>query len=223
MPGHHPSHDEVVAAVQQAGAWVLGLLRRPEVAAAWERPSALAGYSVGGIVAHLAVACGRVDDLLDDPEPRGATVVDLVGFYGGNRVVAGHGAALGRHAALVADGERRAEAGAEATVDGLAAVLERLARRLPGERPDRLVAVLNVPGGAAPLDAYLVSRAIELAVHGDDVAVSVGIQPPALPVAAADVVLPALVRLARGRVGDLRVLRALTRAERGDADDLRVL
>jgi hypothetical protein len=223
MPGPQPSHDEVVVAVRQAGTWVLDLLRRPEVAAAWERPGALPGYSVGGIVAHLVVAVGRVDDRLDDPEPTDATVVDLAGFYAGNRVEAAADVATGRHAALVADGERRAEAGAAATVGALAAVLDRLAARLPDERPDRLVAVLNVRGGAAPLEAYLVSRAIELAVHGDDVAVSVGIDPPPLPTAVADVVLPGLLAAARDRVGDLRVLRALTRGERGDPDDLRVL
>lgn len=223
MPGPHPSHDEVVAAVRQAGDWALALLRRPEVAAAWERPSALAGYRVGGVVAHLLVATARVDDQLDDPEPTGATVVDLAGFYAGNRVEAPQDPVAGRHAALVADGERRADAGPAATVDALAAVLDRLGARLAAERADRLVAVRNVPGGATPLDAYLVSRAIELAVHGDDVAASVGIEPPPLPAAAADVVVPALLTLARARVGDLRVLRALTRGERGDADDLRVL
>ena len=100
--------------------------------------------------------------------------------------------------------------------------LRRPKRTIPGADPGRLVSVLNVRNGATTLEEYLRTRVVELAVHGDDLAVSVGLRYEVPPVAA-DVVLGVCLELARARSGDLAVLRAFVRRERADADVLRVL
>jgi hypothetical protein len=58
---------------------------------------------------------------------------------------------------------------------------------------------------------------MELAVHMDDLAVSVGITAPELSTTAFDPVLTLLTRLAARRHGQAALLRALARAERAPA------
>ena len=72
-------------------------------------------------------------------------------------------------------------------------------------------------GWGLTLDDFLTTRMLELAVHLDDLAVSVGIATPELPDAAFDPVLILLARLAAGRHGQAALLRALARAERAPA------
>lgn len=67
------------------------------------------------------------------------------------------------------------------------------------------------------LDDMLITRMMELAVHSDDLAVSVGIATPSLPPSAVDTVIILLSRLAVRRHGPTGVLRALSRAERAPA------
>jgi len=67
------------------------------------------------------------------------------------------------------------------------------------------------------LDDLLITRMMELAVHADDLAVSVGIPTPELPRSAVDTVVDLLSRLAVRRHGATAVLRALSRAERAPA------
>jgi hypothetical protein len=64
------------------------------------------------------------------------------------------------------------------------------------------------------LGEYLVTRVIELVVHGDDIAASVGIELPESPSLATSVVISTVVYGARRVHGDRGVLRALTRRER---------
>ena len=67
------------------------------------------------------------------------------------------------------------------------------------------------------LDDLLITRMMELAVHSDDLAVSVGTATPALRQSAVDTVIDLLSRLAVRRHGPTAVLRALSRAERSPA------
>ena len=60
-------------------------------------------------------------------------------------------------------------------------------------------------------------------VHGDDLAVSLGVDPPLLPPAATGLVIATLVEVARIRHGDIAVVRALARRERDAVDALRVI
>lgn len=194
------------------------LLHDERVAAAWSAPSALDGFTVGALAGHLARAVETVWLYLEEPEPDDAALVDRSRYFVG--VASSPG---GADAAAI---RARAEAaGAPGAVAVAAAFDDRVAQlraRLETERADRRVATMQ---GSAPmlLDEYLPTRVVELVVHGDDLATTVGADPPRFPTAAIDVVVAALVGTARLRHGDLGVVRALTRRERDAVDALRVL
>ena len=83
--------------------------------------------------------------------------------------------------------------------------------------PDRPVRIPLWGPWSLLLDDLLITRMMELAVHSDDLAVSVGIATPTLPERAVDTVIELLSRLAVRRHGPTAVLRALSRAERAPA------
>jgi hypothetical protein len=94
--------------------------------------------------------------------------------------------------------------------------IEQLRRRLPAEPADRTV---SPPAGpwALTLDDFLITRMMEIAVHSDDLACSVGLETPALPSTVLRPVFDLLVSLSVRRHGATAVLRALSRAERAPA------
>jgi uncharacterized protein (TIGR03083 family) len=214
--------ERTVEAFFLAGEATAAVVGSPEVAAAWSAPSALADYRVGELVGHTLVATARLELVLSEEEPVGATVVDLPTFYGTNRVDDPSTTDGGFHPLIRAVGAESAERGPEAVAAELRGTLDRLRPLVAGADPGRLVSVLNVRNGATTLEEYLRTRVVELVVHGDDLAVSVGLASGVAP-AAADVVLGVCLELARARSGDLAVLRAFVRRERAEADVLRVL
>lgn len=194
------------------------LVAAPEVAAAWEAPSALREFTVRGLAGHLVRAATAVEPYLDRDEPEGP-----------GRGAAVYFAAATDEPDIDADihrrirqgGEGEAAHGQEALLARYDAALERLAPRLAAERPDRLVRAFK--DIVLTLDDFLVTRCIELLVHIDDLAVSVGVPTPEPAVAAAGPAIAALVDVARLRHGDVAVLRGLTRRERDSVEALRVL
>jgi hypothetical protein len=191
----------------------VSLLADPAVAAAWGEPSALEKLSVGGLAAHLARQITFLPEGLDRPSPDGPPVA-LIDHYGR---VTWSGADIDSdiNVAIRNVGEQDAADG-PATVLGRArdAVTE-LRRRLPEEPGDRL---FQAPAGwALTLDDFLVTRMLEISVHCDDLAASVGVPTPPLPAEVLDPVLDLLCRLAVRRHGPTAVLRALSRAERAPA------
>ncbi|OAA23643.1 Mycothiol maleylpyruvate isomerase N-terminal domain-containing protein [Frankia sp. EI5c] len=102
--------------------------------------------------------------------------------------------------------------------DALAAQVEAAIRTtrdlLPAEPAGRLV---RWASSVLSLDDFLVTRILEIAVHSDDLAASVGIPTPELPTEATEIVLGLLTRLAAHRHGPTAVLRTLSRAERAPA------
>ncbi len=66
------------------------------------------------------------------------------------------------------------------------------------------------------LDRYLDTRLVELAVHVDDLAVSLGVATPELDDAATRRAVAVCAELARQRHGAVAVLRALARHERAN-------
>lgn len=201
------------------------VVRLPEVAAAWDEPSALEGLTVGALVAHLLVAIERTALVLeaDPPSPDDVRVVGLREFYGPNRIDDTTQLAEGVPAALRQGAASRAEAGPDAVVAELVNLAPRLRPLLEAASDDRPVPVIQVRGGAARLDDYLVTRVIELVVHTDDIASSTGLLLPDVPAEVLAVVTGAFVDLAVGRSGSRAVLRAFARRERADDDVLRVL
>jgi hypothetical protein len=97
-----------------------------------------------------------------------------------------------------------------------------LRERLAQEPMQRRVAVLHRPGEEMLLDEYLRTRCVELAVHIEDLALSVGSDVRA-PERAVTVAVEVLIGAARQRHGDREVLHGLARRERDVIDALRVV
>jgi hypothetical protein len=69
-------------------------------------------------------------------------------------------------------------------------------------------------GWSLSVEGFLHTRALELLVHSDDLATSVGVAVPEVPVEAARSVIDTLVTLSLRKHGVTPVLRALSRRER---------
>ena len=191
-----------------------GLLREPAVAAAWSRPSALAEWDVGGLAGHLAYQVLAVPQALAGPVPRERTI-SLLDHYARVQWI---GAAIDDeiNVRIRRGGEEAAAEGPAALAARVDAAIEELTEGL-ASAGDRPVRIPLWGAWSLRLDDLLTTRMMELAVHSDDLAVSVGIATPALPRAAVDTVVDLLARLAVRRHGPTAVLRALSRAERAPA------
>lgn len=191
------------------------------VAARWDEPSALADYTVAGLAGHLARAVLTVERYLDAPAPAAE---------GGHTDAAGYFATvLGaddpvdseRHQRIRQRGIDTAADGPDALAAQLGEARHRLADRLsPAAMADRIEVA---DGVTLPLGAYLETRVVELVVHLDDLAVSVGYaEPDGVPAAAVDVAAAVLARVAARRTGGLVTVRSLARRER-QPDPVRAL
>jgi len=190
------------------------VLDDPAVAAAWPQPSALSDFTVGGLAAHLAFQVVRVPATLREPAPSG----EPVGLLGHYERVAWIGADLDAevNVSIRRGSEDVATDGAATVVAQTRAAVRDLTGLLAAEPDDRRV---SPPAGpwVLTLDDFLVTRMMEIVVHSDDLAHSVGIPMPEFPAPVLDPVLDLLTRLAVRRHGTVPVLRALTRAERAPA------
>ncbi|OLZ64249.1 hypothetical protein AV521_36350 [Streptomyces sp. IMTB 2501] len=207
--------DAYLGAAEEA----LALLEAPEVATAWEQPSVLAKMTVGGLAGHLAYQILSVSPVLQvcvnstlQESPPQAAPIPLLEHYA-------------RAAWIDAPLDGEVNAGIRAKGEGIAAQgaswLAKLARTSFVEQRTKLAecsgdqaVFMPQTGWALCLDDFLVTRMLELAVHTDDLAVSVGLAVPQLPEDAFDPVLVLLARLAARRHGQAALLRALTRVER---------
>jgi hypothetical protein len=189
------------------------LLGDPAVAAAWDRPSGLAKFSVRGLAGHLARQVTRTIDAIasssavagmDEP-------VTLLGHYAQVRWI---GADLDGevNAGIRAASEDEAAGGPDALVARTREAIGQLRGTIAAAPADALVRVPQ--GWSLRLDDFLVTRMMEIAVHNDDLAVSVGIDTPDLPPAVMEPVFDLLLQLSVRRRGVVPVLRALTRIER---------
>jgi hypothetical protein len=180
------------------------LIARPAVAEHWDERSSLEGMTVGALAAHLVRAAGATIAYLDRPAGDGQ-LLDAVEYF---------------HQALVAPIHQRirevsaeeAAPGPGALAEKCAQVADRLADRLAGEPPDRTIAALE--GRRLTLDDFCRTRLIEILVHVDDLAASIGAGPPDVPAEATGHVIDVLVGIARRRHGDWAVVRTLARGER---------
>ena len=197
-----------------AATTVADLLARPEVAAAWDRPSALASWKVSGLAGHLGDQCPLAVGLLgadeSDQEP-----ITLDGHYrraawvdaGVDDVVSVN---------IRAAGERNAAEGLHALRTRVREAVDLLPAVLAATRPDRAV-LIPWQGWALRRDDFLTVRMMEITVHSDDLAASVGIAAPSLPDEVLGPVLALLTRLAVRRHGQSAVVAALSRVERAPA------
>jgi len=203
-----------IAAYPEAAGQAVILLGAPEVADAWEEPSALAEMTVGALAGHLAYQIFSVDSALEAPASEVAPI-PLLEHYAR---AAWLGAPLDSevNVGIRARGESIASGGPESLSERASAAVVQLRAKLAGLSGDRAV-FMPQTGWALNLDDFLTTRMLELAVHMDDLTVSVGLATPELPDAAFDPVLILLARLAARRHGQAALLRALARAERAPA------
>jgi len=188
----------------------LGVARR------WDEPSALREFSVRGLAGHLVRAVLTVDSYLERPEPGDEAPISAATYYAN----LDPDISSPRNVAIRQRGEELADGGPERLITEFDQVVCRLEERLRHEPDDRLVTVAG--DDTMRLNDYLATRIVELAVHVDDLALSVGLAPPALPAGALEITIDTLVDIARYRHGNLAVLRALSRHERDTANALRV-
>lgn len=193
----------------------LGLLRHDRVAASWDRPSALPEFGVSGLAGHLAYQVLPLPSMIGTPagdEP----VVSLAEHY----------ARAGWtdldvdsdfHTRIRAGGEKLAAEGPGALADRVEATLLELETSLPGQE-NRGVRMPHWGPWAVPLDEYLVSRLMELVVHSDDLAVSVGVRTPEFPRHVHETVIDLLTRMALDKHSGIDLVRALSRKERAPGD-----
>jgi hypothetical protein len=204
---------DVREAYLESAATATAFLARPVMAERWETPSALVKLRVGGLCAHLAGQVTQVPPALD------AAVVDeqisLTEHFARSTWTDGD-IDSEINAAIRTMAEDAAAAGAGALRTAAGASLAELRQRLPTEPAERVV---QLPWGpwALSLDDYLLTRLLELAVHCDDLAVSIGVSTPALPPDGLDAVIGVLCGMSARRHGRTAVIRSLSRAERAPA------
>jgi hypothetical protein len=212
--------DAIRVAALTTARSITPLLADDRVAARWHEPSALSRMSVGGLAGHLARALDTIETYLTEPEPPDggllrpgeyfATALSMAGDLDGPM-----------HTGVRERGEAAGAVGPAVLVEQFGAQVDRVAALLESEPETRRVTVLR--GQARMLlDEYLPTRIVEMVVHADDLAVSVGADTPDLG-AAAGMAIDVLVETARLARGDVAVLRALARRERDAVDALRVL
>jgi len=199
--------DDYLACAEAIGT----LIASAQVASGWEKPSALEQWTVAGLAGHTARSVFLVPGIVAaevDPTLPPATAIDyFVGALANDDLDVDSAVAVQvRERGLETAGAGPADLAARYRA-GLLEVAELLAT----VDPDRSVTAW---GMRLPLSQYLVTRIVELAVHGDDLAVSVAAPAPVLPPSAEATVLATLAGIAGRRRGFAEVMRGLARRER---------
>ena len=200
---------------------VADLIASPAVGDHWGQRSCLEGFTVGGLAGHIVRSVQTLVDLLERPLPNGARVVTPAEFFGVNKP---KGPVLDDRIAkfIVDDGQNRAEFGQWAVVGTFRELVGQAEQVLGDLNATTIIPTIRIPDGVTSLGIYLTTRVVELVVHGDDLASSVGIewQPPFLAGALA---IGILVQIASEQHGAVEVLRVLARSERAASDVFPVL
>jgi Mycothiol maleylpyruvate isomerase N-terminal domain len=204
------SSHRLDAAFLTAAAVALDLVERREVGEQWVMPSVLPKMSVGALACHLGRQVVRAAALLP-------VVTDVPPLE--------HVDEHYRRADWVkstspddppndrSTDDAEAVLGAAALADRTAEALETV-RRLFADGAARDVVLIPWQGWALRRDDFLLTRMLEIVVHADDLALSVGIRMPEFPAQVFAPVRDLLVRLAVDRHGQSAVISTLTRSER---------
>ena len=187
------------------------LAAQPEVRAAWERESTCAGMTVGGLTHHLLMQAGNTvrglqaapDDAppiaLQEHSARAAWVAAGPDDEANVSIREGEndGAQVGPDVILELAGEWAAD---------LPALLE------ASRDPDTIF--IPWQGWSLTTEDFLTTRMMELVVHSDDLAASVGLETPTYPDAVVTPVVGLLTGVAVRRHGQTAVVRGLSRPQR---------
>jgi hypothetical protein len=190
---------------------VAGLVTSPEVERAWQEESALPGLTVGGLARHLVSQVETATEFLRiQPVPPHAPVVSLAELYERTDWFAA-AVDAGENTSIRDDFNEMAEAGHAEAVRSLEASRADLPPALAAAGPTTYVPWQDC---CLATDDFLVVRLMEVVVHADDLAASVGSGAVTFD---DDVLHPALALLAllgARRHGQTAAVRALSRAER---------
>jgi hypothetical protein len=192
----------------------IDVLESGEVAGRWGEPSACEGFTVGGLAAHLGWQVHSARWAVKTGRPAAdAVVTELAAHYAQAKWI-GTGLDSPANVGIRDGGEQRAGAGAAEVVRQTREARDYLAKQFASLTVDEPIAVPWVPDRVLTAEDLLTTRVLELVVHTDDLAVSVGVPTPTVPDSAYARVIGLLTRLSVGRHGPLAVLRALSRSER---------
>jgi hypothetical protein len=184
----------------------------------WDDEISCAGMTVGGLAHHLAAQAGNTARLLSSPPDVGQPIPVLEHYRRAAWVRSGHDEQANVEIRAAADREARGgpAALAEQVRRDLAALPDALAPVLAGARdPDTVL--IPWQGWSLSTHDFLVTRAMEIVVHSDDLASSVGLPTPEFPDAVLGAVLGLLSSVAVDRHGQAAVVRALSRPQRAPA------
>lgn len=198
------------SALARASAAVRDLVADERVAAHWDDDSALPGMTVGGLARHLVSQPECAVGFLTAAQPADAAVVSLAGCYDRTDwflAPVDHEA----NTSISADFNAMAAGGAADSLALLDAALTALPDAVAGAGPTTYVPWQDC---ALTLDDFLVIRLMELVVHADDLAASIGAGTPAFDDDVLHPVLALLAVLGARRHGATAVLRGLSRVER---------
>ncbi|MDG4781154.1 maleylpyruvate isomerase N-terminal domain-containing protein [Micromonospora sp. WMMD961] len=205
-----PAVDALDASFPTAASIALDLIRRPEVTERWLEPSALPHLSVGGLACHLGRQAVRAAELL--PMPTDLPTLDTADNHYEQAPWVSEGTP---DEASVTEGPDEADA-----ARGPADLHARSAHALDvvGDLLSRGAArdVVPIPwqGWSLRRADFLLTRQLEIVVHSDDLAVSIGVPTPEFPADVFDPVRDLLIRLAVRRRGQSALISALSRSER---------
>ncbi|HEY1739247.1 MAG TPA: maleylpyruvate isomerase N-terminal domain-containing protein [Acidimicrobiia bacterium] len=189
------------------------LIASPSVGTRWDDPSALDRMSIGALAAHLARAVLTLQQYMALPLPEEASEPLTAAQYFAAALTSDLDDDLNR--GIRTRSNEGAAAGQDGVLANLDAALASVTASLDDAPADAQVAVFGV--ALMSLDEYLVTRLLELVLHLDDLAVSLGVDTPEIDSRAVDLVTQCFVGVARIRNGDVAVIRALARRERAPA------
>jgi hypothetical protein len=185
------------------------LALRPEVEEHWTDESACAGMTVGALARHLVSQWFNAVRLLR--APAGSEPISVWEHYE---------RAAWAHTPL----DDESNAGIRQGSEDLAAEGPEAMRTLVQELVPEVEAVVGadhagpvlIPwqGWSLSVEDFLLTRMMEIVVHSDDLAASVGLETPEFPAEVVTPVLDLLTGLAARRHGSTAVVRTLTRPQR---------
>jgi len=202
--------DQLDAVFPVAAAAALDLLQYGEVGDRWLLPSVLPKMSVGALACHLGLQVVRSAEVL----PMATDLLPL------ESVDAHYGQAAWVTSTSPDDpANDRSGADAEAAL-GPAVLADRssgaleIVRRLLADGAAADVVPIPWQGWSLRRDDFLLTRMLEIVVHSNDLALSVGVPAPEFPGEVFAPVRDLLLRLAVRRHGQSAVISTLTRRER---------
>jgi hypothetical protein len=204
-------HTSYVAAARI----VLDLAATPDVLRAWREESSCEGMTVGGLAHHLVQQPVSTVRLLG-MDPVAEPPIGVLDHYARAAWVS-EGPEDEANVSIRDDADAAAEDGPERVLAVAADAVERLPAALAGHRvPDQV----RIPwqGWSLSTADFLVTRAMEMVVHADDLAASVDLPTPAFPDDVVADVLALLTGLAVRRHGQAALVRALSRPQRAPTD-----